>query len=115
MMTGPSPKGRRSAPPMYGPAVRRKRVSSICRVFGLASMYPASDWSSAPGHHGYQRACVLISRPASSGPFGGPVFASAGKTVLHLVLCRLRHDAFFGTGTGMPGTFRLTEPTVLRV
>ena len=39
----------------------------------------------APGHHGYQRACVLISGPASSGPFGSPVFASAGKTVLHLV------------------------------
>ena len=39
----------------------------------------------APGHHGYQRACVLISGPASSGPFGSPGFACAGKTVLHLV------------------------------
>jgi hypothetical protein len=28
---------------------------------------------------------------------------------------RARYDAFFGTGTGMPGTFRFTEPTVLRV
>src|SRR5262245_9513330 len=29
---------------------------------GLASMYPAFDWSlCAPGHHGYQRACDLIS------------------------------------------------------
>ncbi len=46
--------------PMYGPAVRRKRFSSICRLCGLASMYPASDWSGAPGNHGYQRACVLI-------------------------------------------------------
>ena len=69
---------------MYGPAARRKRVSSICRL-GLASMYPASDWSSAPGHHGYQRACVLIRGQASNGPCGPPVFASAGKTVLHLV------------------------------
>ena len=34
----------------------------------------------APGHHGYQRACVLISGQASSGPFGSPVFACAGKT-----------------------------------
>src|SRR4249920_4129493 len=34
----------------------------------------------APGHHGYQRACVLISGKASSGPFGSPVFACAGKT-----------------------------------
>src|SRR6202158_5195640 len=44
-------------------------------------MYPASDWSCfAPDHHGYQRACVLISRQASTGPFGSPVFACAGKT-----------------------------------
>jgi hypothetical protein len=30
-------------------------------VSGLASMYPAFGWSIAPGHHGYQRACELIS------------------------------------------------------
>src|SRR3984893_14832345 len=30
---------------MHGPAVRCKRVSSIWRTCGLASMYPASDWS----------------------------------------------------------------------
>jgi hypothetical protein len=66
---------------MYGPAVRCKRVSSIWRTCGLASMYPASDWSvlcSEP--YGYQRACGLISGPASNGPFGSPVFACAGKT-----------------------------------
>jgi hypothetical protein len=34
----------------------------------------------APGHHGYQRACELISGKALSGPFGSPVFACAGKT-----------------------------------
>ena len=33
----------------------------------------------APGHHGYQRACVLISGQASTGPFGSPVFACAGN------------------------------------
>jgi len=33
-----------------------------------------------PGHHGYQRACDLISGQASTGPFGSPVFACAGKT-----------------------------------
>src|SRR5258705_1049175 len=49
-------------------------------VSGLASMYPASDWSFAPGHHGYQRACVLINGQASIGPFGSPVFARARKT-----------------------------------
>jgi hypothetical protein len=36
--------------------------------------------ASAPGHHGYQRACVLISGQASNGPCGPPVFACAGKT-----------------------------------
>src|SRR5690242_10726711 len=54
-------------------------------VSGLASMYPAFDWSIAPGHHGYQRACDLISGQASIGPFGSPVFAWARKTDLHLV------------------------------
>ena len=34
----------------------------------------------APGHHGYQRACDRISGQASTGPFGSPVFACAGKT-----------------------------------
>src|SRR5215510_861523 len=34
----------------------------------------------APGHHGYQRACELISGQASNGPFGSPGFAGAGKT-----------------------------------
>jgi hypothetical protein len=48
---------------------------------GLASMYPASRWSAcAPGHHGYQRACELISGQASTGPNGSPVFANPGKT-----------------------------------
>jgi hypothetical protein len=31
--------------PMYGPAVRCKRSSSSWRMCGLASMYPAFDWS----------------------------------------------------------------------
>ena len=33
-----------------------------------------------PGHHGYQRACDLIMRQASTGPVGSPVSACAGKT-----------------------------------
>src|SRR5256886_10301576 len=36
--------------------------------------------SCAPSHHGYQRACDLITGQASNGPFGSPVFARAGKT-----------------------------------
>lgn len=43
---------------MYGPAVR-------LAVSGLASMHPVFDRSVAPGHHGYQRACELISGRAS--------------------------------------------------
>jgi hypothetical protein len=34
---------------LYGPAVRRKRVSSSCQLCGLASMYPASVWSVCSG------------------------------------------------------------------
>ena len=49
-------------------------------VSGLASMYPTFDWSVAPGHHGYQRACDLISGKASRRPNGSPVLARAGKT-----------------------------------
>src|ERR1700676_3169056 len=50
-------------------------------VSGLASMYPVSSWSCfAPDHHGYHRACVLISRQASIGPFGSPGVACPGKT-----------------------------------
>jgi hypothetical protein len=63
---------------MVRPCVARGfRRSGRC---GLASMYPASGWSLAPGHHGYQRACDLITGQASTGPFGSPVFACAGKT-----------------------------------
>src|SRR6516162_10967836 len=64
---------------MVRPCVARGLVDlSVC---GLASMYPASGWSvCAPGHHGYQRACVLISGQTSNGPFGSPGFACAVKT-----------------------------------
>jgi len=34
----------------------------------------------APGHHGYQRACELVTGQASNGLLGSPVFARAGKT-----------------------------------
>ena len=57
-----------------------QEVSSIWQ-YGLASMYPVSPWSSfAPDHHGYQRARDVITGQASTGPFGSPVFACAGKT-----------------------------------
>src|ERR1700738_1732791 len=45
---------------MVRPCVARGFRRAI--VSGLASMYPVSDWSCfAPDHHGYQRACDLIS------------------------------------------------------
>jgi hypothetical protein len=44
----------------------------------------------APGHHGYQRACVLISGQASIGPLGSPVFARARKTDPPFVLSSRR-------------------------
>src|SRR5450631_3458909 len=65
---------------MYGPAVRCKRFSSSWRLAVLHQCIRPLIGAFAPGHHGYQRACVLISGQASSGPFGSPVFACAGKT-----------------------------------
>ena len=54
--------------PMYGPAVRRKRFS---RSVGFAVLHqcirPLIGACCAPGHHGYQRAWVLIRRQASNG------------------------------------------------
>jgi hypothetical protein len=52
---------------------------------GLAQMYPASDWSSLlrATMDISARAILLPDRPRS-GPLGSPVFASAGKTDLHL-------------------------------
>jgi hypothetical protein len=52
---------------MYGPAVRRKRN---CRSVGFAVLHQCirpQIGAFAPGHHGYQRACVLITGQASSG------------------------------------------------
>src|SRR5580704_9390741 len=70
----------RTLTPMYGPAARCKRFSSSCRVAVLHQCIRPLIGAFAPGHHGYQRACVLISGQASTGPLGSPVFACAGKT-----------------------------------
>jgi hypothetical protein len=53
------------------------RVAAFRKVSGLASMYQTSDWSLAPGRHGYQRACESHYRKGLNGPFGSPVFACA--------------------------------------
>jgi hypothetical protein len=58
---------------------------------GLASMYPVSDWSCfAPDHHGYQRACGLISGQASTGHLGHQFSHAPGRPILHLYLSSRR-------------------------
>src|SRR5262250_29346 len=71
---------------LYGPAVRRKRFSSTCRLCGLASMYPASDWSVV------LRATMDISALAFSladrprtGQTGHQGSHAPGRPVLHFV------------------------------
>jgi hypothetical protein len=61
-------------------AVRRKWILPSCRWRSCTNVSGLWLEHCAPGHHGYQRACDLISGQASTGPFGSPVFARAGKT-----------------------------------
>jgi hypothetical protein len=66
---------------MYGPAVASKEVFIDLVVLVLHQcIRPLIGACCAPGRHGYQRACVLISGQASNGPFGSPGLAGAGKT-----------------------------------
>jgi len=80
-VVAPTQSRRQPVTRMYGPAVRRKRFH---RSGGFVVLHqcirPVIGACCAPGHHGYQRACGLISCQASNGPFGSPGFASAGKT-----------------------------------
>ena len=69
---------------------------------GLASMYPAFDWSVlAPGHHGYQRACELISDRPRSGHLGHQCSHAPGRPNLHLVSSsrRPRRESNFDLAT----------------
>ena len=67
--------------PMYGPAVQSR---GLLRIGGCAvlhqSIRPLVGACRAPGHHGYQRACDLVTGQASNGPFGSPVSYASGKT-----------------------------------
>src|SRR5262249_60254246 len=65
---------------MYGPAVRCKRGSSILADAVLHQCIRLLIGPCAPSHHGYQRACDLVTGQASNGLVGSPVFACAGKT-----------------------------------
>ena len=74
---------------------------------GLASMYPVSDWSwSAPDHHGYQRACVLVSGQASTGHLGHQFSHAPGRPILHLFSSsrRPRQVACFCSGYVIAGS-----------
>jgi len=44
----------------------------------------------APDHHGYQRACVLISGQASTGHSGHQCSHAPGRPILHLFLSSRR-------------------------
>ena len=47
--------------PLYGPAVRRKRVDDLAIAVLHQCIRPLVG-AFAPGHYGYQRACGLVSR-----------------------------------------------------
>jgi hypothetical protein len=64
---------------MVRPCVARGFHRSVGLVLHQC-IRPRIGACSAPGHHGYQRACVLISGQASNGPNGSPGLAGAGKT-----------------------------------
>jgi hypothetical protein len=57
-------------------------------ALGLAPMYPAYLWSisTAPGHHGYERASDLITGKASMGYLGHQFSIAPGRPVLHRVV-----------------------------
>jgi len=67
---------------MVRPCVARRFDELV--VSGLASMYQTSDWSLAPGHHGYQRAGV-ISGKASTDHLGHQCSHAPGRPNLHLI------------------------------
>jgi hypothetical protein len=65
---------------MYGPRALQEDFVELAAAVLHQCIRPQIGVCCAPGHHGYQRACVLITGQASIGPFGSPVFACAGKT-----------------------------------
>ena len=69
---------------MYGPAVRCKKISTIWRRAILHQcIRPLLGACCAPGHHGYQRACDLIKRQASTGQVGHQCSHAPGRPILH--------------------------------
>src|SRR5450755_1492204 len=75
---------------MYGPAVRCKRFSSSWRLAVLHQCIRPLIGAFAPGHHGYQRACVLINGQASTGHQGHQCSHAPERLILHLYLSSRR-------------------------
>src|SRR5262249_30212193 len=71
------------------PYVWSGRVLQLLRVGGCAVLHqcirPLIGAFCAPGHHGYQRACGLISGQASTGHLGHQCSHAPGRPILHLV------------------------------
>jgi hypothetical protein len=117
----PLTRGRRPHMTQNDPYVWSGRASQVdfaeLAVSGLASMYPAFDWSVAPGHHGYQRACDLIKRQTSIGPVGSPVFACAGKTEppFRLILSQTSAGKVYRSGYVIAGSSLFTVPVIVSV
>jgi hypothetical protein len=88
-MTRTSPTRSRLTQRMVRPCVARGFVNLPDAVLHQC-IRPLIGACFAPGHHGFQGACVLITGQASIGPFGSPVFACAGKTDPSIVVSSSR-------------------------
>ena len=75
---------------MVRPCVAR----GFCRSVGIAVLHqcirPLIGAVCAPGHHGYQRACVLLSGQVSMDHSGHQCSHAPGRPILHLVLSSRR-------------------------
>jgi hypothetical protein len=77
--------GRLKLTRMYGPAVCRKKFFDPAVAVLHQCIRPLIGAFCAPGHHGYQRACGLISGQASMGHLGHQCSHAPGRPILHLV------------------------------
>src|SRR5262249_3073504 len=92
---------------MYGPAVRCKRVSSSWRWTVLHQCIRPLIWSSMGSWPSWRTARLRSHyRTGLSGPFGSPVFASAGKTDTpsRLVLSQTSAGRDAGYGNACPSS-----------
>jgi hypothetical protein len=83
---------------MYGPAVRCKRLWSTLADAGLHQCIRSLIGACcAPDHHGYQRACDLISGQASMDHLGHQCSHAPGRPILHRRLILSQSSAGKGT------------------